>query len=1068
MRVRVVTVCCLCVLVFFCTPAFALKPTLVMKEVDGINVPYQNDMPLASYDGLTQPDRTYLDLCGEWRAVRFSADHLLTLADRDKSTIKKLEEEVPGAPGLLFDDSSWEIRQIPGVENPATDRYQDGVWYRHKIAVPADFEGRFVRLVFGAANYVADVWVNGKWVGYHEGGYTPFAFDVTDRLRYGKENLISVRVDNIPWIPRGARGRAALANNHDIVPFATCDWWNYTGITREVFLEASNPVWVVRAEVRSSGEAEDGNIAVTVAVANSGPDRVKTKCLLEVYPLSFNPQSSDYNERLLETSIPRLAKDAQPVRLRGRTYQNVEVQKGNVENVQFEVRIPGVKLWSPDNPALYAMRVVLSDGEPEFWTQFGVRSIVTDKARLLLNGKSIFLAGVARHELFAGEPTFGIRSSIDSPPADTRSDLRNGGNFASGKSYHNAVHKRLLNDFEMILNLNANFIRTGHYPNHPFTYILADRLGLAVWEEIPVYWFGGREFLIQHKQRHIAKQMWQEMIFRDFNRPSVLFFGMCNECSYQQERAMFLRGLHRIADELSPGRLIGQSASGSDPTDATQRECDVLGFTTYHGVFYGSDPYEDTLNALKEAQKAFPDKPIISTEYGYWSEPDLASAEKQTYIAEETFRAFRKTPNVAGACWWCIFDWHTMINEPQTMGIVTMDRTLKKPAYFAIQRLYGSISGKLKCDILSPEDDGLVKGTKSVMAKAYDSGKIKQITWRVDDGEEQSFSSFNKIESTYRVDWDTTREKEGAHYLTATANGAGTIFSRVKVFVDNVNDPPELSLSARDGDIIMREAMVTVFAYDDRDYPLVEYSIKKDSFVALEENESGEYQIRVDATGKKDNSRIPLLVRAADTAGKKAEKKITLVVDNSPGNYIPMEYNHDWISWDENRSDGTGWDFPAEELPDSGAEFVYNSVSAGAIKFRFGDKSDGAKNSVRCRRQKIELPAKQAGRYDALYLLASAESGSISAPLVFWFDDGTKREVEVTCSDWWGATPLYGEEVAVRASHHHEKSGDVLPPCGIYFLTVEIPSENPDKRPKLTAITLPAEGRLKIFAATLK
>jgi len=377
-----------------------------------------------------------------------------------------------------------------------------------------------------------------------------------------------------------------------------------------------------------------------------------------------------------------------------------------------------------------------------------------------------------------------------------------------------------------------------------------------------------------------------------------------------------------------------------------------------------------------------------------------------------------------------------------------MDRTLKKPAYFAIQLLYGSLSGKLKCDILSPEDDGLVKGTKSVVVKVYDSGKLKRVTWRIDDGEERSFSSFNEVESTYRADWDTTREKEGAHYLTATAYGTGTISSRVKVFVDNVDDPPELSLSARDGDIIMREAMVTVFAYDDRDYPLVEYSVKKDSFVALEENESGEYQIRVDATGKKNGAKIPLVVRAVDTAGQRTMKDVNLVVDNSPGNYIPLEYNHDWISWDENRSDGTGWDFPAEELPDSGAEFVYNSASAGPVKFKFGDKSDGAKNSVRCRRQKIELSQKQVGCYKALYLLASAESGSIGAPLVFWFDDDTKQEAEVACSDWWGATPLYGEEVAVRASHHHEKSGDVLPPCGIYFLTVEIPSE--------------------IFAATLK
>jgi beta-galactosidase/beta-glucuronidase len=122
------------------------------------------------------------------------------------------------------------------------------------------------------ANYFTDVWVNGKWAGCHEGGYTPFAFDISKYVNYGKDNVVAVRVDNIPWIPHGdSSSEAQRTNGHNIIPYATCDWWNYGGITRDVYLEISPAVSVVRADIKAKPSGDkDSEIGITVVAYNSG------------------------------------------------------------------------------------------------------------------------------------------------------------------------------------------------------------------------------------------------------------------------------------------------------------------------------------------------------------------------------------------------------------------------------------------------------------------------------------------------------------------------------------------------------------------------------------------------------------------------------------------------------------------------------------------------------------------------------------------------------------------------------------------------------------------------------
>ncbi|MEW6654759.1 MAG: sugar-binding domain-containing protein, partial [Bacteroidota bacterium] len=179
----------------------ALEPTLNLTEVNGVYVPFQNGMPLPTFE--KQSMRTILDLGGEWKKLRFATIDNVTLAKRDASGIAAIENEAAGKQSINFDDSAWEKKNLPGVENALTEAtapnglfpefYNDGVWYRRTFTVDQKNSGKFAKLMFYSVNYICDVWLNGVYVGYHEGGYTPFAFDASGLLNYGTaKNTIAI------------------------------------------------------------------------------------------------------------------------------------------------------------------------------------------------------------------------------------------------------------------------------------------------------------------------------------------------------------------------------------------------------------------------------------------------------------------------------------------------------------------------------------------------------------------------------------------------------------------------------------------------------------------------------------------------------------------------------------------------------------------------------------------------------------------------------------------------------------------------------------------------------------
>jgi len=655
----------------------SLPATFEVRTIDGISVPFQGGVPLPSFEKQRRP---IIDLRGPWRKQRFTSDHVVTMGMRDSAGYAALVSQAGGRHLPGFDDGGWTSKNLPSVENTLNgldkrpEDYEDGVWYRRTFTVPDSLRGRLARLNFLAVNYVADVWLNGHYLGYHEGGYTPFSFDVSAFVRTDTTNVLAVRVDNPPW---GSR--------NDIVPYGTLqhkpDWFNFTGIIHDVYLDFTGTFSIVRAE--AIPQSLGGDVQVTVAVWNRSGLQKNARVVVEAHAADVQPSNiqSEYPEDLLGVTVANQAGSV------------TAYAPDSVRASRVTLNIPSPKLWSPKHPDLYILRVLLivgTDTVDRFCSQFGVRILGMTGNTLLLNGKPAFFPGIARHE----------------------------DHYLYGRSVPIPV---IYSDLQKVVDLNATFLRTGHYPNHPYTYLIADRLGIAVLEEIPVWWFDeSNAWLKQDFFRHIHEQMWREMVFRDRNRPSILFWSTCNECLDQTNRGNFINRLNVELDAQYPdGRFVTESAAADrpGPTDPTQAFCDVAGWTMYFGIFHGSTYYAGTKNFLQNALTNYPSKPFVDTEFGYWSTEDLGTAAVQVSVLDSTFKAFNEFVTVdstgryrpgkplCATTWWCIFDWYSIQTSNQTMGVYKMDHSTIKPVASRLREIYRPFKVSSENATLSVPDD---------------------------------------------------------------------------------------------------------------------------------------------------------------------------------------------------------------------------------------------------------------------------------------------------------------------------------------------------------------------------
>lgn len=675
-----------------CAPAArpgSLEPTLVMEDHEGFAVAAQNGIPVPTFD--RQP-RRQIDLGGPWRVqrARLSAD--LSLTDRSAS-LEAILREADGRQAADHDDSHWAQLDVPGALNRPPYGDEIGGWYRRSFYVSSTWEGLAATLKFGSVNYIADVWVNGTHVGYHEGGYTPFAFDIGSLLRPGQRNRIAVRVDNPEW---GTR--------NDIVPWGLADWWNYGGITGPVWIEATPSTHLVRADVvphldgldvavlverraavvppPASGESASPEASASV---QAEPPLGEATVRVEVLPAEVGP------DNLVALSASALVAPGQlPIVADDLPLPSLD--DGGVARLDTGFLLGGIDAWSPAHPALYVLRVSIDDGSgagDALWTTFGLRHVAVDPdgGRLLLNGEPVMFTGVGLHD-----------ERIDSA-FEGESDL--------APAHRVTQAADLLEQLDHARDVNAELLRAGHTPANPLLLMLADRLGFAVWEEIPLYHYTPLTYGIA-MDRGIPQQMLREMALRDMNRPSVLFHGLSNESTGTDEREDALHTLHEIDRQIDGTRLTGQAAYGSMPEDPTHEPLDVAGYTFYYDVFYGPDAETGTARALLAAHRTHPDKPVLALEFGRWAD-GTGGPEEQARIFTETYPqfAFRSSAlggYVGATVWWTLEDFTTMMPgiAVEHFGLYEPSGR-RRPAAVAAARLFEGASGEGDVQQIEPD-----------------------------------------------------------------------------------------------------------------------------------------------------------------------------------------------------------------------------------------------------------------------------------------------------------------------------------------------------------------------------
>ena len=468
---------------------------------------------------------------------------------------------------------------VPGdwnTQRADLTHYEGCLWYRRRFAA-APAPGRRQVLRFEAVNYRCRAWLNGESLGGHEGGFSPFEFEVSGRLRGGDNSLVLL-VDN----RRRSQG----------VPTLQTDWWNYGGITRSVLL-----LDLPATFIRDFGIGLGAQGGVEAWAQLDGPAAAGALVSLEL------PGLAPPMEAVADASG------------RVRWLSPVEPRR-----------------WSPEDPHLQTV-VFTAQGEA-LRDAIAFRTVATRGRDILLNGQSVFLRGISLHEEAPGP----VGGRPRSPEAGAQ----------------------LL---AWARDLGCNFVRLAHYPHDESTVREAERLGLLVWEEIPVYWTIAWE---DPATEALARDQLTAMITRDRNRGAVILWSVGNETPPGEARLRFMAGLAGLARALDPSRLItaaleqhgGARRRVEDPLGA---HLDVLGLNEYIG-WYDGPPQQCRETSFDCAW----DKPLVVSELGadakagrHGADGERWTEEYQAWVYREQLAMLKRVPNLRGLSPWILKDFRS-------------------------------------------------------------------------------------------------------------------------------------------------------------------------------------------------------------------------------------------------------------------------------------------------------------------------------------------------------------------------------------------------------------------------
>ncbi len=484
-----------------------------------------------------------------------------------------------------YDFDTAPVMPIPGdwnTQNYELFQYEGTVWFRRVFNFKKNSDKRSY-LYFGAANYHTIVYLNGKKVGEHEGGYTPFNFEVTDFLADGKNKLI-VKVDN--------KRRA------DAVPTNNFDWFNYGGITRDVLLVEAPSTFIQTYKI----QLKKGSSNTIQAEVKLNGDKPLQKIVIEIPELKIR--------------------------------REVTTDNNGLARFEHTVNSKILNLWTPQSPKLYSVNITSETDKVS--DEIGFRTIETKGNKILLNGKPLFLKGVSIHEEAA---------------------YRNGRIFSADES-------RILLGWAK--EMGCNFVRLAHYPHNEHMVREAEKMGLLVWSEIPVYW------TIHWKNPDVyanALNQLSEMIERDQNRANVIIWSIANETPHGDDRDIFLSNLAKYTRAKDDTRLISMAMERSDksPTvlsikDNMSEFVDIISFNQYVGWYDGINEKLDQVRWEIDYNK-----PIIISEFGgeavFGLRGDVSEIWTEEYQAELYAKTLKmideRMPEISGISPWVLKDFRS-------------------------------------------------------------------------------------------------------------------------------------------------------------------------------------------------------------------------------------------------------------------------------------------------------------------------------------------------------------------------------------------------------------------------
>lgn len=509
---------------------------------------------------------------------------------------------------------------VPGDWNsqcPKLEYFEGTVWYaRHFDAKVLEENRQF--LYFGAVSYRCNVYLNGFKVGSHEGGFTPFQIEVTDKLRDG-DNFIVVEVNN--------------RRTEDAIPALMFDWWNYGGITRDVMLIQTPKIFINDYFIQLDKHQPD---LIHAEVTLS--DKVVQQVLMDIPELKIS--------RLLTTD-----------------------ENGRVSD-SFKVR--KLTRWAPNNPKLY--RVIISSVNDRVEEEIGFRNIEVEGTKIMINGESVFMRCVSFHEEIPQR---------------------------QGRAFSQSDAQMLISEAEA---LGVNMVRLAHYPQNEYIVRLAEKKGILLWQEIPVW--QDIDFA-DMSTRLKAQKMLSDMIYRDRNRCAVGFWSIANETLPSEDRNVFLTSLLETGKSIDTTRLYtaafymakyNHDSKAFEMQDDFPEKLDVVAINKYLG-WYHAWPVEPSQVRWNVCQ----DKPLIFSEfggealYGQSGDENVASSwseEHQAKLYRDNIEMFKHIPNLAGVSPWVLFDFRSPYRYHPTnqdgwnrKGLLS-DQGYRKKAWYIMRDYY--------------------------------------------------------------------------------------------------------------------------------------------------------------------------------------------------------------------------------------------------------------------------------------------------------------------------------------------------------------------------------------------